>query len=75
MIIIAKRFKGMQADGWKASSIKRYSKFKGKKPNQKYLFTAVFKKEKKEVFYSDNVNTINEFRKDVKKDAHRFDWD
>ena len=76
MVIIAKRFKGMQVNGWKASSIKRYSKFKGKKPNQKYLFSAVFKKGKKEVFYSDDkVNTIGQFRENIKKDAHRFDWD
>ena len=40
----------MQVNGWKASSIKRYSKFKGKKPNQKFLFTAVFKKGRKKSF-------------------------
>jgi len=65
----------MQVNGWKTSSIKRYSKFKGKKPNQKYLFIAVLKKGKKEIYYSDNVNTINKFKENIKKDAHRFDWD
>lgn len=69
---MTKIFKGMQVNGWKASSIRRYTNWKGKKVNQKYLFSAKFKKGKKEVYYSDNCNSIEKFREHVRKDAHRF---
>ena len=73
-----KKFKGIQAKGWKASSIKRYKHFRkdGKKGRVKsYMFVADLKKGKNTIHYVETVNTLQTFRDNIKKDAYRFDDD
>lgn len=77
---IIRRFKGIQANGWKASSIRRYSRFKqnGKRKKRKkgeFMFVADLKKGDNTIHYTETVKNLQTFRNNIKKDAHRFDED
>ena len=77
---IIRKFKGIQANGWKASSIRRYSRFKqdGKRKKRKkggFMFVADLKKGDNTIHYTETVKNLQTFRNDIKKDVHRFDED